>query len=508
MNQEFRHRWDAISEPGWELNELVFANHVSNSRVLNCAVPVARARALTDFALPTGWSREKCLIASGQGIFPDGLSDWKYTPHTRPEAQLPQMKKLPGGMASLQQSPFFETASQTSGMCLNARHLRYHHQLWHGIKPQTLRGLHTTLVFVTPQLGYSLTPHIQLQRAFRYFTALSRAAGPAQLFPAKYLYPDANLAGFEDAPAPIFSDILPHTGGVNFPVMECTPDPWGVLSQFDVSDENYGYPFSKAINPLDDVTLTNVEPGVMILPDGRRVMARSSESYVYATGDEKLREELKRNREGFAAIRCLDRGTITHDGLPYQLPVEMQSMVYAIILTHWELTMDTPGDLTSYTLKMQHAAIRGFNFFQHVEPYYSNFMRLINELAKDPDFRTYPLSTHLTHNWLGGNLCISNQASRSEKEIGGDLMRHYYLQQLDWMSGVTNLWNHISFRKGTDLENTLGQAGLAFHQMRRMLKFDSHYFQRPLKRVSAWPNLHPGWLELDSTGKIRSLPRI
>jgi hypothetical protein len=135
-------------------------------------------------------------------------------------------------------------------------------------------------------------------------------------------------------------------------------------------------------------------------------------------------------------------------------------------------------------------------------------MRMIRDLSRDPDFRTYPLATHLTHNWLGGNLCISNQASRSEHEISADLMRNYYLQQLDFMAGVANLWNHISFRRDGDLEKTLSLDALAFHQMRRQLRFDSHYFPRPSMRSSAWPDLHDGWIELDRTGQTNLLPRI
>ena len=100
-----------------------------------------------------------------------------------------------------------------------------------------------------------------------------------------------------------------------------------------------------------------------------------------------------------SAASC--RGTVTHDGLPFQLPVEMQCMVYAIVLTHWEMTLDKPGDLTSYALRTKHAAIRGFNYYQRVEPYYSNFMRLIEELSRNPDFRTYPLGTHLTLQLVG-----------------------------------------------------------------------------------------------------------
>lgn len=510
--QEFDQRWKSISEPGWEINEQVFSEFHAGTgkarKVLNCATPSARARQLTDFQMPKGWSPQKCLITSGRGHFEPGLEHWKYTPQIRPEAQLPQLLKLPRDHTNLSKSPWFQSSAQASGMLLNSRHLRYHHQLWHDLKPKTLRGLHTTLVFVTPQIGYSLTPHIRLQRAFWYLSALARSAGPAQLFPTQYLYPDANLAGLQHTPAPIFADLLPCTGGVNYPALECTPDPWGVITQFDQSDRNYGYPFHHITDSSSDITLNNVEPGVMLMPDGRRVWARNSESFVYATLDKRLGQDLMQDREQFSKLHALGRGTITHDGLPFQLPVEMQCMAFAVILTHWEINLDQPGDLTSYSIKTRHAAIRGFNFYQRVEPYYSSFMRLVHEVEKDPGFCTYPLATHLTHNWLGGNLCISDQASRSEREIGADLMRNYYLQQLDWMAGVFNLWNHVEFRKGSDLETNLNQDGLAFHQMRRMLKMDSHYFPRATKKVSAWPNLHPGWLEYDRKGITYSLPKV
>ena len=210
----------------------------------------------------------------------------------------------------------------------------------------------------------------------------------------------------------------------------------------------------------------------------------------------------------FQRRRGLARATITHDGLPFQLPVEMQCMVFAVILTHWEMCLEKPGNLEHYSLKTRHAAIRGFNFYQRVEPYYSQFMRMIEELSRNPDCKTYPLATHLTQGWLGGNLRVSNQASPSEHEIGGDLMRHYYRQQLDWMAGAFNLWNHVFFRHGRDHEESLSQAGLAFHQMRRMLRVESNYFQRPGERPSPWPDLHPGWTELDRTGQANSLPRI
>ena len=512
LDPQLKQRWDTVVEPDWEVNESAFRRFYAGAgakrNVLNCAVPLARARQLTDFQMPRSWSLDKCLVTSGVGRFVPGLEDWRYTAHIRAEAQLPQMMRLPQEHANLTRSPWFQSASQSAGMGLNARHLRYHHRLWNDLKPRVLRGLHTTLVFVTPQLGFSLTPHIQLQRAFWFFSAISRAGGPVQLFPAKYIYPDARLGELADVPAPIFADLLPCTGGVDVPVIDCTPDPWGVLTQFDQTDRNYGYPFSSVADSMNDATVSGIETGAMLLPNGRRVTARASASYVYANLDPKLAEELTCNRDAFERRRCLARGTITHDGLPFQLPVEMQCMVFAVVLTHWEMELDRAGDLEHYSLNTRHAAIRGFNYYQRVEPYYSNFMRMIQELCRDPDFRTYPLSTHLTHNWLGGNLRVSNQASPAEHEIGGDLMRHYYLQQLDWMAGVFNLWNHVGFRIGKDHEESLGKAGLAFHQMRRMLRFESRYFQRAVERVSPWPDLHPGWAELGRNGQTDSLPRI
>src|ERR1039457_2308035 len=86
-----------------------------------------------------------------------------------------------------------ERSCAPRGSKVHPRPLRYHHQLWNALRPKTLRGVHTTLVYVTPQLGYSLTPHIRLDKAFNYFAALSRWAGPGPLFPDVYIYLDAEL---------------------------------------------------------------------------------------------------------------------------------------------------------------------------------------------------------------------------------------------------------------------------------------------------------------------------
>lgn len=54
------------------------------------------------------------------------------------------------------------------------------------------------------------------------FAQLSRCAGTVQLFPAKYLYPDANRHGGKQVPAPIFADILPNLGSC-YPLMDHEP---------------------------------------------------------------------------------------------------------------------------------------------------------------------------------------------------------------------------------------------------------------------------------------------
>ncbi len=504
----FRDSWEAIAEPGWEINQRVFTKtDRSRTKVLHCAIPLTQAKRLTEVSYPAGWDASKCLAASvGRKARPE-LAQWDYTPQIRAEAQLPHFKALPDEHKALVRSPWFQSPSQAGGTALNARHLRYHHDLWNELQPKTLRGVHTTMVYVTPQLGYSLTPHIKLDNAFSYFAALSRWAGPVQLLPASYLYPDARLGHLQRTPAPIFADLLPCVGGSSFPVMDCTPDPWGKLARFEGPDYYYGYPLHGLANATEDVTLHERIRGSTILPNGKLTQARTSESYVYATKDAELNRALKLDREAFQENYCLARGVVTHDGLPFQLPVEMQTAVFAIVLTAWELEMDRPGDLTSFSLKTRHAAIRGYHFYQKVEPYYSNFMRLVNDLAKDPNFEVYPLATHLTHSWLGGNLCISNQQSESEKTLGVQFMRSYYRQQLDWMMGVFNLWNTVEFRKGTDLENNLDFVGLAMHQMQPQLAFDSHYFQRPLKRASFWRDQHPEWLRLDQEWRADQLPQ-
>ena len=522
-DRKLQESWDSIALPGGEHTEGAFSKFLQvfgkQRNVLNCAIPLTRAKTFTDMQLPVGLDIKACIAASVTGNFPGALRDWKYQPIIRAEPQLPQMVPLPPEHASLIKVPWLQSPSQATGLGLNARHLRYHHQLWQDIKPKALQGVNTTLILGLPQIGFSLAPHIQLEKVFLFLGSLARGLGPVQLFPARYLYPDAQLGELADAPAPIFADILPLTGGFAYPTVDCEPDPWRVLARYGNGDRFYGYPFRQATDSVEDFTLQGYENGTMLLPDGQRVAARQSESYVYATLDPKLKGEMMLDRDGFEEATCLLRGAVTHDGLPYQLPVEMQPLVLAVVLTHWRMELDKPGDLSSYTLATEHAAIRGFNYFQRVEPFYTNFMRLIQELSKDPSFKTYPLSTHLTHSWLGGNLRLANQLSQSEADLGPELVRSYYHQQLDWQTGVVNLMNHVAFRTkseraglvsitGREIERQLGLEGLAMHQMHRLLRFDSHLFPRPLKRVSYWPNFHPGWTDLDQKFTTESLPRL
>ena len=245
QNPEFRERWAHIAEPGWEVNQEIFSRaDRSRTKVLHCAIPLTQAKRLTDPTFPAGWDADKCLVASvGRKALP-ALENWEYTPQIRAEPQLPYFKTLPPEHSTLLRSPWFQSPSQATGIGINARHLRYHYQLWNDLHPKTLRGVHTALVYLTPQLGYSLTPHIRLDKAFNYFAALSRWAGPAQLFPAVYLYPDAELGPSQRAPAPIFADLLPYVGGSNFPIIDGTPDPWGKIARFEGPDYYYGYPFN------------------------------------------------------------------------------------------------------------------------------------------------------------------------------------------------------------------------------------------------------------------------
>ena len=125
-----------------------------------------------------------------------------------------------------------------------------------------------------PQIGFALAPHIQLEKGFLFLGSLARGLCPVQLFPARYIYPDAQLGGLADVPAPIFADLLPLTGGFSYPTVDCEPDPWRVLARFGNGDRFYGYPFRQAKDSVEDFTLQGHENGAMLLPNGQRVTAR------------------------------------------------------------------------------------------------------------------------------------------------------------------------------------------------------------------------------------------
>ena len=233
------------------------------------------------------------------------------------------MAELPAEHASLIKGPWLQSPSQATWLGINARHLRYHHQLWQDLKPKVLQGVNTTLVLALPQIGFALAPHIQLEKGFLFLGSLARGLCPVQLFPARYIYPDAHLGGLADVPAPVFADLLPLTGGFSYPTVDCEPDPWRVLARFGNGDRFYGYPFRQAKDSVEDFTLHGHENGAMLLPNGQRVTARQSQSYVYATLDPKLKDELMMDRDEFENATCLLRGAVTHDGLPFQLPVEL-----------------------------------------------------------------------------------------------------------------------------------------------------------------------------------------
>lgn len=517
-------RWDAIAQPGSETNDKAFNRFLAGAnpkqRVLNCSLSPIYARQLTNFSLPAGVTAEDCIASSVTGNFPESLRGWTYKPKVRKVSQLPAMKALPPVYTALGQLPWFETASPTRWLGINARLLRHNHELWQNLRAKRLQGVNTTLVLALPQIAHSLTPHIQLENLPLFFFSLARGLYPAQLFPARYVYPDANLGALADAPAPMFGDILPLTGGNALPVVDSEPEITRMLARFGRHNRYIGYPFTEVRDPEKDIKLTNFERGAMLLPDGRRVMARCSETTALATLDAELNRQLLLDCDEFAATTGLLRAAVTHDGLPIQLPVEMQPLVFAIIFTHWSMEMDNSGDLSSYTVSTKHAAIRGFNYYQRVEPCFSQFIRLYHDLVRDSNFATYPLSNHLNEWWMGGNLQISNRLSESEQASNPNLLRAYAHQQLDWMAGVVSLFNRVDFRthhrNGTriartavELENELGFDGLAFHQMaRHLLRFDSHLFPRPKRPASLWPNTHPGFAELDRHLRTETLPRL
>ncbi|MGA2176347.1 MAG: hypothetical protein ABSH38_15325 [Verrucomicrobiota bacterium] len=87
QNEKLPERWDAISLPGAEHTENAFSKCLQvlgkNRQVLNCAIPLTRAKTLTDFQLPDGLDIQACMTASVTGNFPEALREWRYQPKIR-----------------------------------------------------------------------------------------------------------------------------------------------------------------------------------------------------------------------------------------------------------------------------------------------------------------------------------------------------------------------------------------------------------------------------------------
>ena len=128
QTDNFAERWNVIANPGAEHTEQAFTDFIRGGglgrKVLNCAVPLVRAQALTDFQMPAGLTAGDCITTSVTGNFPDSLRDWKYQPKFCAERQLPQLAPLPPEAANLQGLPWFESPSQSTGLGINARHVR------------------------------------------------------------------------------------------------------------------------------------------------------------------------------------------------------------------------------------------------------------------------------------------------------------------------------------------------------------------------------------------------
>ena len=188
-----RERWESLAQPASEQTTAQFNRFLAgpngSRRILQCAIPIARAHQFARASLPPGVTTADCLQAAGTGRFPEALRGWNYEPMVRSLPQLPQMRKLPAAHAQLRGLPWFDSPGQSAWLGLNARHLRYHHDLWQTLRPRVLQGVQTTLVLAMPQTGFCLTPHVQMEKVFLYLGSLARGLMPAQLFPARYLYP-------------------------------------------------------------------------------------------------------------------------------------------------------------------------------------------------------------------------------------------------------------------------------------------------------------------------------
>lgn len=75
--------WSVIANPGVQHTEQALMKLVCRSdrrHILNCAIPLTRGQASTDFDLPEGPQIRDCFAATVTGKFPDALKEWEYTP--------------------------------------------------------------------------------------------------------------------------------------------------------------------------------------------------------------------------------------------------------------------------------------------------------------------------------------------------------------------------------------------------------------------------------------------
>ncbi len=74
QNRQLSERWEALSLPGDSHTSNAFSSYLQvfskQRNVLNCAIPLPRAKSLTDFELPDGVTLQDCMTASVTGSFP------------------------------------------------------------------------------------------------------------------------------------------------------------------------------------------------------------------------------------------------------------------------------------------------------------------------------------------------------------------------------------------------------------------------------------------------------
>jgi hypothetical protein len=68
IDQSLAESWAAVAQPGAEETEKLFSEYLAGAgakrRILNCAIPLARARELTRFSLPSGVTVRDYLVST------------------------------------------------------------------------------------------------------------------------------------------------------------------------------------------------------------------------------------------------------------------------------------------------------------------------------------------------------------------------------------------------------------------------------------------------------------